>query len=137
LTNRLGLGERRDSGNASGAAAGDHALLDAGPSGRERVLDAVFLLLELDLGGRADLQDGDAAGQLGEALLELLAVEVRSGVLDLELDLADARLDGILGPFALHDGGGVLGSSHAPCLAQVLELDAVQLAANLLADDPR
>jgi hypothetical protein len=44
------------------------------------VLDAVLLLLELDLGGRADLDDGHAAGQLGETLLELLAVPVGVGV---------------------------------------------------------
>jgi len=42
------------------------------------VLDAVLLLLELHLGGCTDLDDGHAAGQLREALLELLAVVVRS-----------------------------------------------------------
>src|SRR6266540_2971616 len=57
-------------------AAGDDALLDGGPGGRQGVLDAVLLLLELDLGGRADADDRDAAGQLGQALLELLAVPI-------------------------------------------------------------
>src|SRR5436190_672254 len=59
----------------------------------EGVLDAVLLLLHLRLGGRADLHDGDAAGELREALLELLAVEVGVGGLDLRLDLVDAALD--------------------------------------------
>ena len=68
----LELVERRDGLQERGAAAGDEALLDGRAGRRERVLDAVLLLLELDLGGRADLDDGDAAGQLGEALLELL-----------------------------------------------------------------
>jgi hypothetical protein len=36
----------------------------------------VLLLLHLRLGGRADLDDGDAARELGQALLELLAVEL-------------------------------------------------------------
>ena len=80
-----------------GAATGDHTLLDRRPGRRDGVLDAVLLLLELDLGGRADLDDGDAAGQLGEALLELLAVPVRVGVLDLGLDLVDPALDVVLG----------------------------------------
>src|SRR4029077_13549323 len=119
------------------AATGDHALLDAGPGRREGVLDPVLLLLELDLRRGADLQDGDPTGQLGEALLELLTVEVRGGVLDLELDLADARLDGVLGPLALHDGCGVLGRGHSACLTQVLDLNAVELAADFLADDSR
>ena len=68
--------ERRDGLEQGHAAAGDQALLDRCAGGRERVLDAVLLLLELDLGGRADLDDGDAAGELGQALLELLAVVV-------------------------------------------------------------
>src|SRR3546814_8930424 len=76
-----------------GAAAGDHALLDSRLGGAHGVLDAVLLLLELDLRGGADLEDGDTTGQLGEALLELLAVVVRVGVLDLVLDLLDAALD--------------------------------------------
>ena len=74
------------------AAAGHDALFDGGPGGRQGVLDAVLLLLELDLGGGADPDDGHAAGQLGQALLELLAVPVGVGVLDLALDLGDPAL---------------------------------------------
>src|SRR5690606_13320705 len=61
---------------------GDDALLDGGLRVADGVLDAVLALLELDLGGRARLDDGHAAGELGEALLELLAVVVAVGVLD-------------------------------------------------------
>ena len=75
------------------ATAGDDTLLDGGLGGADRVLDAVLLLLELHLGGGADLEHGDAAGQLGQALLELLAVVVGVGVLDLGLDLGDAAVD--------------------------------------------
>ena len=60
------------------ATTGDDALLDGGLRVADGVLDAVLALLELDLGGRARLDDGDAAGELGEALLELLAVVVAS-----------------------------------------------------------
>jgi hypothetical protein len=65
------------------ATTGDDALLDGGLRVADGVLDAVLALLELDLGGRARLDDGDAAGELGEALLQLLAVVVAVGVLDL------------------------------------------------------
>ena len=64
---------------------------------RKGVLVAVLLLLELGLGGGADLDDGDAAGELGEALLELLLVVVAVGLLDLALDLLDAAQDVFLG----------------------------------------
>ena len=76
-----------------GAAAGDDALLDGGAGRREGVLDAVLLLLQLDLGGGADLEDGDAAGQVGQPLLQLLLVPVGVGVLDLALDLRDTVVD--------------------------------------------
>ena len=101
--------ERRERVHERHAAAGDDALFDGRARRLQRVLDAVLLLLELDLGGRADLDDGDAAGELGQALLELLLVEVAVGVLDLGLDLVDARLDGVLGTGAVDDRGVVLG----------------------------
>ena len=75
------------------AAAGHDALLDGRLGRLHGVLDAVLLLLELDLGGRADLDHRDAAGQLGQPLLQLLAVVVGVGLLDLGLDLVDAALD--------------------------------------------
>jgi hypothetical protein len=59
----------------------------------QRVLDAGLLLLHLGLGRGADVDDGHAAGQLGQALLELLAVVVGGGFLDLAADLLDAALD--------------------------------------------
>ena len=105
----LELVERGQRVDERHAAAGDDALLDGRAGRLERVLDAVLLLLELDLGGRADLDDGHAAGELGQALLELLAVEVGVGVLDLGLDLVDAGLDLVLGARAVDDGGVLLG----------------------------
>ena len=87
------------------------------------VVEAVFLLLHLDLRGGADVDDGHAAGQLGEALLELLAVvahcikyysavfagtPVAGGLLDLGFDLTHAGLDGIAIALAADDGGVVL-----------------------------
>ena len=65
---------------------------DGRTSRREGVLDAV-LFLELDLSGCAHLDDSDTAGQLGETLLQLLAIPVRVGVLDLCLDLGHTAFD--------------------------------------------
>src|SRR5581483_5056006 len=67
-----------------------------GAGGLQRVLDAVLLLLHLGLGRRADLDDRDAARQLREALLELLAIEVGVGVLEHPLAAVTEarRLDG-------------------------------------------
>ena len=91
------------------ATAGHDALFEGRPGRRECVLDAVLLLLELRLGRGADLDDGHAAGQLGEPLLELLAVEVRVGGLDLGADLVDAARDPLGLAGTVDDGGLVLG----------------------------
>ena len=87
---RLGGVEQR------GAAARNNAFLDRGAGRMERVVDAVLALLHLDLGRAADLDHGNAAGELGETLLELLAVIVAGGVLDLLADRIDAGLDRLM-----------------------------------------
>src|SRR5204863_6821666 len=57
-------------------AARDDALLERRPGRLQRIIDALLLLLHLGLGGGADLDYGDRAGELREPLLELLAIEV-------------------------------------------------------------
>src|SRR6478735_1722164 len=131
----LDLVEGRDGLQEGGAAAGDEALFDGRTGRRECILDAVLLLLELDLGGCADLDDGDATGQLGQALLELLTVVVRGGLLDLRLDLAHATLDLVGLAVAVDDRRVVLGRDDATGRTEVLDGDRVELAPDLLADD--
>ncbi len=84
---------------------------------------------------RADLDDADAAGELREALLELLAVPVGVGALDLLLDLGDAALDVGGLARAVDDDRRVLGDDDAARLAEGLETDLVELEADLLGDD--
>ena len=118
-----------------GAAAGDDAFFDGRTGRRQRVFDAVLLLLELHLGGRADLDDGDAAGQLGQPLLELLAIPVGVGVVDLALDLGDAALHLVLGAGAFDDGGVVLGDDDLAGPAEQVEGGVVELEPDLFGDD--
>src|SRR6202790_3973106 len=131
---RLDLVERRDCVDEHHTASGHNALLDGGARGGHGVLHAVLLLLELGLCRRTDLDHGDAAAELGKALLELLLVPVAGGLLDLGLDLLDPALDRVLAAVALDDGGVVLGDGHAAGTAQRAELRGVQLEADLLAD---
>src|SRR5439155_17566318 len=74
---RLGRAQQRD------AAARDDPFLDGRLRRMHRVLDARLLLFHLGLGRGPNLDYGDAADELGEALLQLLAVVVRRGVFDL------------------------------------------------------
>src|SRR5207249_304307 len=71
----LDLVEHRDGVDERDATTGDDALLNRRAGGRERVLDAVLLLLQFGLRCRADLDHRDATGELRQPLLQLLAVE--------------------------------------------------------------
>src|SRR5215475_11135540 len=93
---RLRLLEHRLGAQERDAAAGDDALLDGRTRRVQGVLDARLLLLHLGLGRRAHAHDRDAARQLREPLLELLAVVVGGRLLDLLADLVAAGLDLLL-----------------------------------------
>src|SRR3954465_3818210 len=117
------------------ATTGDDALLDGGLGVAHRVLDAVLALLELDLGGRAGLDDGDAAGQLGEALLQLLAVVVGVRLLDLGADLVHPAGDLVGVTRTLDDRRLVLGGDELASAAEQRQVGVVELETDLLADD--
>src|SRR4030095_11993671 len=101
-----------------------------------RVLDARLLLFHLGLGGRTDLDDSYTANQLREALLQLLAVVVGGGVLDLSPNLLDASFDCAGGAGALDDGGVVLVDRNFFGLAEIVHLDALELDPEILGDGP-
>src|SRR5579859_6624867 len=98
------------------------------------ILDAGLLLLQLDLGRRANLDDGYAATELGQALLQLLFVVVAGGLVDLNLDLRDAALDVVRLAAALDDRRVVLGRDDAPRLAELSQCGLVDFLAQLFGD---
>src|SRR6185369_2633984 len=118
------------------------AFLDRGAGGVERVLDAVLLFLDLNLGSAADADHRNAAGELGQTFLQLLLVVVRGGLLDLRLDLLHARLDLVLLAGTLDDGGLLFLDDHLLGAAEhgrshVLELDAEVFRDELTAGEDR
>src|SRR5690606_31328235 len=115
-------------------ATRDDAVLDGRASGGESVLEAVLLLLEIGLGGGAAAYHRDAARQLGEALLELLASVVGVGVVELGLDALDALVDDGLVALALDDRRLVLAGADALGAAELADADVLELVAELLAD---
>ncbi|OPZ82387.1 MAG: hypothetical protein BWY77_00190 [bacterium ADurb.Bin431] len=99
------------------------------------VLNAGLFLLHLDLGGSADLEDRNTAGQLGQTLLQLLLVIIGSRGLDLLLDLGDASLDVLSLAGALDDGGVVLVDGNALGLAEIAHGGVLEFEAGLFGDD--
>jgi hypothetical protein len=100
----------------------------------ESVVDAVLALLDLDLGGTADLDHGNAAGKLGETLLELLTIILAVGVLDHAADRLDPALDRAGFAGAVDNGGVVLVDGDALGLAEHADRDGLELDAEILAD---
>jgi hypothetical protein len=91
-------------------------------------------LLSLMLTADEVLQQGDAARELCQALLQLLAVEVRVGVLDFGFDLVDAAFDRLGVTGAVDDRRLVLADDHATGTAELGELGVLQLQPHLLGD---
>src|SRR5579862_2617884 len=134
LVGRLDLVQRLGRANQGDAAAGQDAFLD-GRAGRvQSVLDAELLLFHLDLGGRADVDLSDAAGELRQALLELLLVVVGGRGLDLLADLADAALDGLGVSGAFDDRGVFLLDHDLLRAAQEADVDLLEFDAEVLED---
>src|SRR5262249_51373307 len=136
LADRLLGAQERD------AAARHDSFLDRGAGGVERVLDPILLLLDLDLAGAPHADHRHASRELGQPLLQLLAVIVGRGLLDLRLDLADAGLDVLLLAGAVDDrrlllldddllGAPEHGGRH------ILELDAELFGDQLAAGEDR
>jgi hypothetical protein len=127
--------DRFDGVDENDAAAGDDAFFESRARRVKSILDAMLGLFHLDFGRRADLDDGHAAGQLGETLLELLAVEVAIGVFDLALDLLDATLDGVGITGAVDDRRVVFGDDDLAGAAELRDLGVLELEAHLFGDD--
>ena len=117
------------------AAAGDDTLLDGCTGRGDSVLDAVLLLVELDLCGRTHTNDAHTTSELGDTLLEFLAVPLGVRVVVLSTQLDDATLDVGLITGAVNDGGVVLGNDNLLGTAQNLEAHLVELEPNLGSDD--
>ena len=99
-----------------------------------RVLDQRLALLHLGLGVGADADLGDAAGQLGEPLLQLLLVVVRRGGVDLAADLLGARLDVGGLALALDDRAVVTVDQHLLGDAELAQLHLLEVEAEVLED---
>ena len=118
-----------------GTATGNDALFQGGTGGGHSILNAVLAFLRLNLGCGTDLDDAHAAGQLSQALLELLAVPFGVHALNFAAQLLHAVLDGLRVAAAVHDGGVGLGHGHAACRTQVFQGDLRQVDAELAGHD--
>src|SRR6188508_584718 len=96
--------------------------------------DARLLLLHLGFRGRTNLDDRDATHEFRQPFLQLLPVVVGGRVLDLGANLLHAPLDRRRRTGALDNGRRVLVDRDLLGLAEILELEVLELDAEVLGD---
>src|SRR5260370_755806 len=116
------------------AAAGQDAFYNRLTGRMHRVIHAILALPHLDFGRAADADHRDAARELSQTLLQLLAVVVRGGFLDLRLDLCHARFDVGLLAGAVDDRGVLLVDHHLLGATEHVERDVLELDAEIFRD---
>ena len=110
--------ERRSDVDECYTSAGYNALFNRRAGCRECIFHAVFLFFEFGFGCRAHADHGDAAGQLGQALLQFFAVIIARGLVALGFDLVDATLDVFFRAQTFDDGRVIFGRDDAPRLTR-------------------
>jgi len=93
-----------------------------------------FFFLQLSFGCRADLDNGDAANQLGQALLKLFLVVVRGTLFNLRAELPDSAFDFAGFSGARDDRGVVLIDGNFLGAAQFIESHVFQFDTEIFGD---
>src|SRR6202166_597831 len=124
--------ERAQKGHA---AARHHAFFDGRTACMQSIFDAGLLFLHLDFGRSTDLDQGDTAGELGNALLELFLVVVGGRFLDLLANAFDAALDVRSLAGAVDDRGVLFLHQDLLGLAQVVQRRLLERQADFIGDD--
>ncbi|MNI34806.1 hypothetical protein D3C73_888060 [compost metagenome] len=99
------------------------------------VFNAGFLLFHFNFGTSANLDHCNAAGQLGQTLLQFFTVVVRGSFGNLCTDLGNAGLDVAGYARTINDDGVFLGDGHALGAAQVFQGSGFQAQADLFGDN--
>src|SRR6185369_8515349 len=130
----LQLVERAYATGQSHAAAGDNAFFHGRTGCMHRIFDTSLLLFHFGLGRGSDFDHSHAADQLRQPLLQLLAVVVAGGLVDLAADFLHPAFDVRVLAFAFDDRGVVFVHRDLLGLAEVANLDVLQLDAQVFGD---
>src|SRR3954470_11705520 len=116
------------------AAAGQNAFLNGRTRCVERVFNAGLFLLHVRFARCANRDDRDAARELGEPFLQLLAIVVARRSFDALTNLLDALLHVFALPGALDDRRVILADRDLLGAAELLKRDVLELLAEVFAD---
>ena len=114
--------------------AGHNAFFNRSTGSVQCIFDPRLLLLHLGFRRCADVNDGDAARELGQALLELLPVIIARRLLNLATDLINSTLDVALLAFAFNDGRVLFINRDPFGSTEVFQLHVLEFNAEIFRD---
>src|SRR5882724_694469 len=126
-----------ESGDATGqghTGAGENAFFDGRTGSVHGVFDASLLLFHFGLGRGTNFDHSHATDQLRQPFLQLLAVVVAGRLLDLAANFFYPAFDLVVLALAFDHGGVVLVHGDLLGLAEVGDLDVLQLDAEVFGD---
>src|SRR5271169_106881 len=109
-----------------------NAFVDCRAGRMHGIVYTIFALPDFDLSCAADADYGDAAGKLGESLLQLLEIVVGGGLPNLRLDLTNAGLDSSLRTGPLDNDCIFLLDHHLLGAAERVKGDLIELDAEII-----
>ena len=120
----------------SSTTTGENTLLNGSAGGVQSINDTVLLLANLNLGGTADLDDGNTTGELSKTLLELLLLVLGGGGVSHDTtDLLAALGNGVLAALAVEDDGVLLGDGDGASGAEHVGSELLELDVELIGED--
>ena len=114
-----------------GASTGNNAFFNSGLRRSKSVFNARLDFLHFALCCGADADYGNATRHLRKTLLQFFLIVFGSRLIDLHLDLFDARFDGFLVPGPLNDGGVIFINHHFFGASEILHFYIFELDAQI------
>ena len=99
------------------------------------IINEILPLLHFGFGRSASLNDGNAAGQLGQPLFQFFAIVIAGGRINLLPDLLGSTVDLLLLAGAFDDKGVILVDHNALGRSEIGKLNAFQLQTKVFADE--
>ncbi len=115
-------------------AAGHDPLFHGRPGRGKRVFDAQLLLLQLSFGCGTDLDDGYAAGELCQPLLQFFPIEIRGSILDLDANLTNPLFDQLRVAGTVNDNGLFLADTDLAGPAEHIDINIFEVDPDILGD---
>ena len=124
-----------DSANQCNTTTGNHTFFNSCASSVQCIVDTVFLFFHFNFGSSTDFDYCNTAGKLGNSLLQLLTIVVRSCLFDLRANLLNACVDFSFSTTTVNDSSVVFVDSNFLRSTQIFQSDLLERKTNFFRDN--